>query len=429
MVRKVYFVDDKHDNMQLNLSTFESEKSTETRVNESIASNLSLKGLDKISGLDEILKDIFCNYELKNGILKLINEKCSFCHGKLKRKGAYDKEITLPGGASLILTFHQYSCPKCKNKVDRKLGSWFHKGERYSSNMKADAVRLYLSHLSSYDEVRKELNKVYKTNLSKKTIRRWLKDIGKKAFKELDAQTHFSGHFVYDEEYMKVYLGDVGKKDAKLQRVEVYLLLFRDAVTKNVKLMLSDCLDKSILINSWKKFVDWTIKNNIPFLTLTTDGKREYNIMTNEINKEYNFNIKHAYCIFHLKKNLFEVSNKFIFGCMQTKKILPGNVLNQIKEIEKVIDSPTKQEFDKNLKILKQQINTFIKPLQDQIIRLRKYEKNYTLHKEFPFLRTTNTCEQWFGQTKPEKVKKGFKTKNGLINVLKALAVKYVFSC
>ena len=75
-----------------------------------------------------------------------------------------------------------------------------------------------------------------------------------------------------------------------------------------------------------------------------------------------------------------------------------------------------------NLKNL--QIQTFIKPLRDQIIRLKKYEKNYALHKEFPFLRTTNTCERWFGQTKPEKVKKGFKTKKGLLNVLKALAVK-----
>lgn len=410
--------------MQLNLSSFNKKKSTETRINESIASNLSIKGLDKIHGLKEILQDIFTFYELEKGIFKLIDETCEKCKKHLKRKGVYSKNITLPGGISITLNFHQYSCPHCKIKVMRKLGSWFCEGERYSSNVKSDAVRLYLNHLSSYDAVRRELNKIYQICLSKKTVRKWLKSVGIIASKSLDAQTNFSGHFVYDEEYMKVYLGDVGKKDSKLQRIEVYLLLFRDAITKNVKLMISESLDKSILINSWKQFVTWTLENKIPFNTLTTDGKREYNIMIDEINSEYNLKIKHSYCVFHFKKNLFEVSNKFIFGCMQTKKELPQHVINQIKEIEKAIDSPTKEKFDANLKTLKHQNQTFIKPLQDQIKRLKKYEKNYKLHKDYPFLRTTNTCESWFGQTKPQKMKKGYKTKEGLLKVIKALAVK-----
>ena len=352
--------------MQLNIDSFNENKSTEKRINETIASSVSLNGLDKIPGLKEILQDIFTNYELENGIFKFIDENCKKCKKHLKRKGVYGKDITLPGGISLTLNFHQYSCPHCKNKVSRKLGSWFCKGERYSSNIKSDAVRLYLSHLSSYDAVRKELNKIYQISLSKKTIRRWLKSVGLTASNSLDAETNFSGHFVYDEEYMKVYLGDVGKKGATLQRIEVYLLLFRDAITKNIKLMLSDSLDKSILIKSWRQFLDWTLQNNIPFTTLTTDGKREYNIMVNELNEEYDLKIKHSYCVFHFKKNLFEVSNKFIFGCMKTKKELPQYVINQIKELEKTIDSPTKEEFDNNLKRLKYQIQTFIKPLQDR---------------------------------------------------------------
>ena len=410
--------------MQLNLNSFKNNKPTDTRINESIASNLSMKGLEQVSDLKELLQEIFAYYELEKGVFKLINENCEKCKKHLKRKGTYSKDITLPGGVSLTLIFYQYSCPHCKSKVVRKLGSWFCKGERYSSNVKSDAVRLYLSHLSSYDSVREELNKIYQISLSKKTIRRWLKSIGLTASNSLDAETDFSGHFIYDEEYMKVYLGDVGKKGSKLQRIEVYLLLFRDAITKNVKLMLSDSLDKSILIHSWKRFVDWTLQNDIPFITLTTDGKREYNTMINEINREYNLKIRHSYCVFHFKKNLFEVSNKFIFGCMQTKKELPPHVINQIKELEKTIDSPTKEEFDKNLAILQYQIQTFIKPLKDQISRLKKYENNYKLHKDYPFLRTTNACESWFGQTKPQKVKKGYKTKNGLLSVLKALAVK-----
>ncbi len=285
--------------MQLNIGSFNEIKSKNTRINESIASSMSLKGLDNISELKEILKDIFISYELEKGVFKFIDENCKNCKKSLKRKGIYSKNITLPGGINLTLNFHQYSCPHCKSKISRRLGSWFCKGERYSSNVKSDAVRLYLNHLSSYDAVRIELNKIYQICLSKKTVRRWLKSVGITASNSLDAETNFSGHFIYDEEYMKIYLGDVGKKGAILQRVEVYLLLFRDAITKNVQLMLSDSLDKSILIHSWKQFLDWTLQNNIPFTTLTTDGKREYKIMVDELNKEYNLKIKHSYCVFH----------------------------------------------------------------------------------------------------------------------------------
>jgi len=410
--------------MQLNISSFSEKKSTEERIEETIASGISFKGLDKVSNLQEILEDILSNYELEKGVFKLVKEYCETCKKKLKRKGTYTKEVTLPGGVTILLKFHQYSCRHCKEKVNRRLGTWFTKGERYSSNLKSDAVRLYLSHLSSYESVRREINKIYNCSLSKRTVRRWVKSIEKDAQESLMAEREFSGHFIYDEEYMKVFLGDAGVKDAKLKKIEVYLLLFRDALTKKPVLMLSDSLDKSVLINYWQEFANWTMTNGIPFKTLTTDGRREYNTMIKELNCSLNLNVKHSYCIFHFKKNLYEVCNKHIFGVMQTKKELPDHVKYQIKEIERVVDEPTKRDFIKSLNDLITQKQTFILPLQDQIKRLHKYKKNYVLHKEFPFLRTTNLAEHWFGQTKPEKVKKGFKTKKGLMRVLNALAVK-----
>ncbi len=410
--------------MQLNLTSFENSKSKNDRIDEAIASSITLKGLDKIPALQEILQDIFVNYELKNGVFKLIDEICSHCDAKLKRKDIYDKEISLPGGLSILLSFYRYSCTTCKKKIDRKLGSWFSSGERYSSNVKSDAIRIYLSNLSSFDVVRDELETIYKKSFSKRTIRKWLSNIGFKAENTLSKERNFSGHFIYDEEYMKVFTGDVGVKGSKLTRIEVYLLLFRDAITGNVILTLSDSLNRYDLMNHWMKFTKWTIKNNIPFHTLTTDGKREYPLIVEDLNNLLKLKIKHSYCIFHFKKNLFEVSNKLLFGVTTTKKELPLSIKNQIKELEKVVDSTTSDEFDKNLELLKAQKQTFSKPLQGQIKRLNTYKEKYKLHIKFPFLRTTNAAEHWFGMTKPEKVKKGFKTKKGLLKVLQALAVK-----
>ncbi|MFH1683205.1 MAG: hypothetical protein ABIA37_05415 [Candidatus Woesearchaeota archaeon] len=396
----------------------------EDRIDDTIASGISFKGLENISNLQEILNDLLLNYELEDGVFKLIKEYCQNCKKKLKRKGKYTKEITLPGGATILLTFHQYSCKYCKKKVDRRLGSWFSKGERYSSNIKSDATRLYLSNLSSYEVIREELSKVYGVSLSKRTIRRWLKVSGNIADVALNEEKNFSGHFIYDEEYMKIFLGDVGTKGSTLKRVEVYLLLFIDALTGKPILMLSDSLDKSILIEHWRRFAKWTLKNKIPFVTLTTDGKREYNTMIKELNSSLHMNVKHSYCVFHFKKNLYEVCNKHLFGVTQTKKDLPDYVISQIKELENLVDQPTRKSFLESLKTTIHQKQTFISPLQDQIKRVQKYTNNYALHKEYPFLRTTNMAEHWFGRTKPEKVKKGFKTKNGLIQVLRALAVK-----
>jgi hypothetical protein len=414
--------------MQLNLDSFNNDKPTKERVNETIASGIQLKGVEKIEGLSEILSDIFQYYELEKGILKLRDESCSSCKNKLKRKGIYNKEISLPGGVTFLLKFHQYSCPSCKNKVDRRLGIWFTKGERYSSNVKSDAIRLYLNHLSSYESVHKELKYMYQfDHLSKRTVIQWLKKVGVKASCILLNQKDFSGHFIYDEEYLKVYEGDVGKKNAKLQRIEVYLLLFRDAITGNVVLMMSDSLDKSVLIKHWKAFAEWSIDNNIPWRTLTTDGKREFDTMVKELNRDYKLFVKHAYCIFHFKKNLYEVCNKYLFGVTQTKKELPEHIKNQITEIEKCIDLSSMSDFRNGLVKLKYQILTFISPLQDQIKRLRKYELNYALHKEYPFLRTTNACEHWFGQTKPEKIKQGYKTRDGILQIAQALAIKITY--
>ena len=85
--------------MQLNLGSFNEDKTTKTRIEESIASNLKLKGLENIPELSDTLRTIFANYELEKGVFKLKNETCENCRHKLKRKGTYDKEIILPGGA------------------------------------------------------------------------------------------------------------------------------------------------------------------------------------------------------------------------------------------------------------------------------------------------------------------------------------------
>jgi hypothetical protein len=66
------------------------------RIDHTIASAITFKRLENVSNLQEILNDILLNYEIEDGVFKLIKEYCHNCEKKLQRKGKYTKDITLP---------------------------------------------------------------------------------------------------------------------------------------------------------------------------------------------------------------------------------------------------------------------------------------------------------------------------------------------
>ena len=95
-----------------------------------------------------------------------------------------------------------------------------------------------------------------------------------------------------------------------------------------------------------------------------------------------------------------------------------------IFELHKFFESTTPKMVRETLDSLFQQKDTFIEPVKKQIQRLEKYFKEYTLYIQHPFLKTTNHAEQYFSNTKPEKIKKGYKTEKGLRNMIRNMAVK-----
>lgn len=134
--------------------------------------------------------------------------------------------------------------------------------------------------------------------------------------------------------------------------------------------------------------------------------------------------ILHSYCAFHFEKNTYHNTTKFIFNSPFTREKLPEYIQNQIKELHKFFDCDSAEKAKVHLSMLLHQKQTFISPVQKQIERLQKYYEEYTLHIQYPFLKTTNHAEQYFSSTKPEKVKKGYKTEKGLRNIIYNMAVK-----
>lgn len=398
--------------MEIDLNTFNKEMTNDERKAKTIIGKIQLKGpiandeeLTKsfLSMMDLILKYYEFDYEC---VLKLKNENCKNCNKKLIRKGEFRKEINLPGGSSIFLDFYRYSCSDCKTPVDRELSKVFEPNKQYSKNIKSDAVRLYSKQLSSYDLVTEEINKIYCKKISKKTIISWITETGFKSEKIIQNDNDFSGYIVYDEEFTKIFNGKVGVKDASLEWVDYYLLLFRDVITGKAIIKFAENLKQETLLSIWKDVFIHLTKMGIEIKAFGTDGKREYKNYIKILNQELGLNIQHVYDSFHFSKNLYESANEEIFGMKQTKKTLPDLILRQIKNIEDFFNSKNLTDAQNKLNQLIFEKEYFIKGLKKHIFRLKNNFKDYTYFLKITEMKTTNLCEGWFSRTKPKKLKR-----------------------
>lgn len=417
--------------MDLKLNTFNKEMTKDERRAASIVQNIKLTGpiandKELTKAFLDIMDYVYANYEMdRECVFRLKNETCNKCNQKLTRKEEYEKELMLPGGSSLFLKFYRYSCSHCKETVDRKLSDIFEPNKQYSKNVKSDAIRLYSKHLSNYRLIAEELSKLYRRKVNHKTVRLWLNEAGLEAEKVTLNDNDFSGYLAYDEQFMKVFIGDVGIKGAKLEWVQVYLLLFRDVITKKCIVRIVENLEEETLLKEWIAIIKHLQSLGIDVIAIGTDGKPEYHNYMITINRKLDTNIEHVYDAFHFMKNLYESANEELFGNKYSKKKLPEEVINSINIIKAFFSVKSKEEAEKYLKdTLLFQKEYFLKSLQHHIFRLKKYFKDYTKFIEVPQMKTTSLCESWFHQTKPEKLKKGYKTIKGLKRIANMVTVR-----
>jgi hypothetical protein len=420
--------------VQLGLDSFGINKNltNKDRINITLSSSLRLNDCSDADVLD-VMKVILADYVMgKGGIFYLKDEKCKSCKNKLKRKDVVDKIYILPGGHQMIFKFMRYSCIDCKKTPSRPYEQVFEKHKHYSSNIKNDAVDKYLNHMSSYSAVKYDINKIYSSKISRKTIRNWLNEIGLESEKFIFTNDDFSGHLVYDEEFMSVFEGKVGFKNEKLVKKRLYFHLFRDAITNGVIVHLTDSMERDNLVSLWYKCFKHLIQLGATPKTISTDGLSDYSQIIKIVNKKLieeklitkTEKVKHSYCAFHYQKNTFENVKQFIFNSKFKREKIPDHAINQINEIHKFFDAKSVKEAEEKIDFLMFQKNTFIQPVQNQIERVKKYFEEYTLHIQYPFLKTTNHAEQYFSNTKPEKIKKGFKTEFGLKKIIQNMAMK-----
>ena len=380
--------------------------------------------------VSSILEEVLGAYHLVGNVLELQHPHCERCGCVLRKKEAIEKAFPLPGGNALLLSFQGYFCERCSQNVRLRLPGLFKHGDRYPSYVKGESVRLYESHLSSYDGILDELKNLFGMGVSKRSARKWVREAGVQAEEVPISSEQFSGYFAYDEEFVKVFEGRVGVRGAKLRRIEVYVLLLRDVITKSAILSIGLHLDEQTIEGFLSSACKQLCKASIPIYSIVTDGKREYKPVIDRVSrtliqeKLLTAPIAHALCVFHFKNNLYEAANEYYFGTKHSREQLPDHLQNQIKEFDKVLDALTIEDAQTALSQLVYEKNTFISPLQKQIYRLTKNKEEYLYQIQHQQVRTTDAAENFFSITKPDKIKKAYKTTWGLNGVLQTLRLK-----
>lgn len=422
----------KNASFDLKLDMFFDDKnhlSLEEKKERSFGSCLK-KGVRVKKEVSSILEEVLSTYHLVGNLLELRHPRCERCGSSLRKKEIIEKMFPLPGGNTLMLSFQAYFCERCSVNVRLRLPRLFKQGDRYPSYIKGESIRLYESHLSSYDAILDELKHLFGIGVSKRSARKWVRNAGAQAEEQPVSSDQFSGYFAYDEEFVKVFEGRVGVRGEKLHRIEVYVLLLRDAITKNAVLSIGLHLDEQTIEGFLDRVCKQLCISKVPIHAIVTDGKREYKPIIDRVSRRLmeekllTTPIAHALCGFHFKSNLYEAANEYYFGTKHSREQLPEHLQNQIKEFDKVLDAPTIENAQTALQQLVYEKNTFIAPLQKQIYRLSKNKAEYFYHIQHPQVRTTDAAENFFSITKPEKIKKAYKTIRGLNGVLQGLRLK-----
>ena len=246
-----------------------------------------------------------------------------------------------------------------------------------------------LRKISKYFEIFLEIR------ISHQTIRNWSNKDHEKTIHNKEFE--YSGYYLYDEQFLR------------LNGIRHYRLTLYDAI---LNIPISERIVRHRIPANTKKFIQDSTKNK-PFICLTTDLFPMYRNVADEIG------VKHQLCIFHLFKT---INHKLKVYCRKNnvKGKQKDYIYENARELKNCFRQNSKQEAIEKFKEYLQNYTTIPVVLKDFI---RKHIINH-FHRYVEHLdddnieNTSNKIENYYRQTNPEKIKKLFKTKNGILTFL-----------
>lgn len=231
--------------------------------------------------------------------------------------------------------------------------------------------------------------------VSHQTIKNWSNKNHKETIN--NEEFEYSGYYVYDEQFLR------------LNGVRHYRLTLFDAI---LNVPVSERIVRRRIPKNTKKFILDSTKNK-PFICLTTDLFPMYRNVADEIG------VNHQLYIFHLFQT---INHKLKVHCRRNKinKKQREHIYENAQELKNCFRQNSTKEAIGQFKQYLQNYMAIPVVLKDFIRKhIINHFHRYVQHLDDENIeKTSNKVENYYRQTNPEKIKKLYKTKNGILTFL-----------
>ena len=356
-------------------------------IKEGIASRLSENRFRNINNPVELLFHVENKFEIQF-------PHCPECgSSKVIKQEYYPRNLKLAEFGHQTVYVRRYYCKACNKKFSTPLNVIVEKGHQYARIYQNHIRESYKTGYNSFRHLKKIIRSFYNDSPSHQTIYNWIYEMNPKPE---TVQPKLSGYYCYDEQYLKID----GKRYYRINLIDSIL-------NKPVSESIVDALEYDTV----KSFIEKAI-SGIPVHAITTDHRREYKTIMDELK------INHQLCIFHL----FKMIGKEISSKLNSKFISNSNkirlciLFSEIKEIFRTYDLNIAinrlNELLKKSNEIPGVINKFILKIEGDFERLTLF-----MIDEF-VSRTTNPIENYYRTTMPDSLKRIFKTTHGALKYL-----------
>jgi hypothetical protein len=299
------------------------------------------------------------------------------------------------------LYLRRYRCTACGKKFMTPLSAVVAPSHRYASVFKETAAKMIQTGYRPLRKLRDDLRTTFGIAPSHQAIQNWLAVGEEKGIQ--GASSQYSGYYCYDEQHIELAA-------RKRYRLTLFDSILNIPVAEEIA---EDCGYQTVYA-----FLKGSLHGR-PLVAITTDHKREYKGILDELGAA------HQLCIFHLYKMIGDI----VYAALQSKrysyrdKIKFCLYFTAIKNVFRTTDPQVAQERLERL--LDDYWN--IPPRLRGFIAgkiLPDFERLTLFMRDGWVSKTTNPVENYYRQTDPESTKKIYRTSHG---VLSYLAQKMVY--
>lgn len=370
--------------VQLKLSDYFSSIPT---LKEGIVSRLTENKSRNMNIITELVLHVGNRFEISN-------PQCPKCNSlNIIRQEYYSRHLKLAEFGVQKFFVRRYLCKNCGKKFTTPLDIIVKKGHQYARIYQKQILESYKTGYNSFRHLKKITQSFYDNSPSHQTIYNWINEISPESKPIL---SKLSGYYCYDEQYLKL-------KGRRFFRINLIDSILNKPINESIV--------EGLEYDTVKSFIEKSLSDK-PVHAITTDHKREYKSIMDELK------INHQLCIFHF----FKMMGKKIYPKLRSKfiskksKIRLCIVFTEIKEIFRTYNLEIAiNRFEVLLKIIDDMPKVFHKFIQ----KIGADFDRLTLFMREDFVsRTTNPIENYYRNTMPDGLKRIFKTTKGVSNFL-----------